>query len=95
MSEIANLERVRTAALAHVEKSEKRFKLALFIAGLLELVFLVSFVLVMDRSNKLHVMLFFSTVGIYTLIWMGLIVLGTHINVNTQRILKAIELTRG
>ena len=51
MSEIANLERVRTAALAHVEKSEKRFKLALFIAGLLELVFLVSFVLC--EANRL------------------------------------------
>jgi len=95
MVETGNLERARAAALAHIEKNEKRFRLALLGAGILELVFLVSFILLMDRGNKLHLMLFFATVGSYTLIIVGLVVLGMYINTNTQRILKAIELVLG
>ena len=95
MVETGNLEGARAAALAHIEKSEKRFRLALLGACILELAFLVSFILLMERGNKLHLLLFFATVGSYTLIIAGLVVLGTYVNANTQRILKAIELVLG
>lgn len=95
MVETGNLERTRAAALAHIEKSEKRFKLGLLGACILELIFLVSFMLLMEHGNKLHLLLFFATVGSYTLIVVGLVVLGMYINTNTQRVLKAIELVLG
>jgi hypothetical protein len=95
MSEQADLNRVRSAALHRIERSERNFKLILCAAALLEALFLLTLILMMDRGNKLHLFLFVTTFGSYTLIVMGLIVLGAHVTRNTQRILKAIELLDG
>jgi hypothetical protein len=91
MAETTHLNGVRGAALARIEKSERNFKLGMIIFAILEFLFLLLFVLLMDLSNKIHVLLFVAAVGFYTLIIMGLIVLGLHIRRDTQLVLRAIE----
>jgi hypothetical protein len=91
MAETNHLNGVRGAALDRIEKSERNFKLGMIIFAILESTFLILFFFIMDRSNKLHVLLFVAAVGFYTLIILGLVVLGLHIRRDTRLVLKAIE----
>lgn len=87
-----NLDHVRGAALDRIEKSARQVKWLMAGAALFEGLFLVTLLLVMDLSNRTHLILLIATVGSYTVIILGLVVLGAHVNHCTARILKAIEL---
>jgi hypothetical protein len=91
MAESTHLNGVRGAALARIEKSERNFKLGMIIFAILEFLLLLFFIFIMDLSNRLHALLFVAAVGSYTLIIMGLIVLGLHVRRDTQLVLRAIE----
>src|SRR5262249_1845096 len=91
MAEPNHLNGVRGAALDRIQKNERNFKLGMIIFTILESIFLILFYFIMDRSNKLHVLLFVAAVGFYTLIILGLVVLGLHIRRDTRLVLKAIE----
>lgn len=87
-----NLDHVRGAALDRIEKSERQFKRAMLGAVLFECAFLVTMLLAMERGNRTHWLFLIGIVGSYTVIVLGLIVLGTYVNRCTARVLKAIEL---
>ena len=94
MSERIDLNAVRAEALARVERGERNFKLAFFGALVFETLFLVVFLLVADFSNPTHVLLLVATVGGYTVVVLGLVVLGAHVSRGVARVLKAVELLR-
>ena len=93
MSE-SNLDRARTEALARIEQSERNFKLAFYVAAVWEALFLVAFILAADFSNRTHLLLLIATVGSYSLVIIGLMALGAHVNRAVLRVLKAIELLK-
>jgi hypothetical protein len=95
MSERIDLNAVRAEALARVERGERNFKLAFFGALVFEALFLVVFMLAADFSNRTHVLLLIATVGGYTVVVLGLVVLGAHVSRGVARILKAVELLKG
>jgi hypothetical protein len=88
------LDEVRAAALARVERSERNFKLAFMGAGLVEVAFIVSFILLADLSNRMHLLLLISTVSCYSIVVLGLFALGAHVNRGVARVLKAVELLK-
>jgi hypothetical protein len=88
-----NLDKIRGTALDKIERSEKNYKIAFFAAVMLEAIFLLGFVLLMDVSNRLHLLVLIASIGIYSIIGLGLVVLGAHVTRNTQMILKAIALS--
>lgn len=92
MAQKVNLDSVRAAALARIDRSERNFKLAFIAAAIVEGAFIVSFLLLADFSNRLHVLLLISTVSGYSIIGFGLFALGAHINRGIARVLKALEL---
>ena len=92
MAQKVNLDSVRAAALARIDRSERNFKLAFIAAAIVEGGFIVSFLLLADFSNRLHVLLLISTVSGYSIIGFGLFALGAHINRGIARVLKALEL---
>lgn len=92
MTENTKLDRIRENALDRIEKSERQFKWMMLGAAIFEFFFLALFLFGMERGNRTHALLLLSTVGGYTIIVLGLFVLGIHSNRNTARILKAIEL---
>lgn len=92
MAQSVNLDTVRAAALARIDRSERNFKLAFFGAAIVETAFVISFVFLADLSNRLHVLLLVSTVSCYSIVVLGLVALGAHINRGIARILKAVEL---
>jgi len=92
MAQTVDLESVRAAALARIDRSERNFKLAFFAAVTVETAFVVSFLMLADLSNRLHVLLLISTVSCYSIVVLGLVALGAHINRGIARILKGLEL---
>jgi hypothetical protein len=87
-----NLDSVRAAALARIDRSERNFKLAFFGALIVESAFIVSFLMLADLTNRLHLLLLISTVSCYSIVVLGLFALGAHINRGIARVLKAVEL---
>ena len=81
MAENVNLDSVRVAALKRIDRSERNFKLAFYGAGLVEIAFVASFLL-----------LLISTVSCYSIVVLGLVALGAYINRGIARLLKALEL---
>lgn len=94
MAQRVNLDEVRAAALARIDRSERYFKLAFIGAGVVETLFIVSFILLADLSNRLHLLLLVSTVSCYSIVVLGLFALGAHINRGIARLLKAVELLK-
>jgi hypothetical protein len=89
-----NLDQVRATALTRINRSERNFKLAFFAAVVVESAFIVSFLLLADLSNRLQVLLLISTVSCYSIVVLGLVALGAHINRSALRLLTAIETLR-
>jgi len=94
MAEPVKLDEVRAAALIRINRSERNFKLAFFAAALVEVLFVVSFLLLADLSNRVHLLLLISTVSCYSIVVLGLFALGAHINRSALRVLTAIETLR-
>ena len=92
MAQNVDLDTVRAAALARIDRSERNFKLAFIGAAIVESLFLVTFLLLADFSNRMHVLLLISIVSCYTIVALGLFALGAHINRGIARVLKAVEL---
>ncbi len=84
---------IRENTLSQIEKTERNYKFAFLGAAIIELLFIVAFLLLADFSNRTHIILLLMTIVIYTMVGFGLIALGLHINRNTLRILQAIQLS--
>lgn len=85
------LDDVRTAALDRIDRAERHYKLAFFGAVAFEGLFLIAFLFTADFHNRTHVLLLLATVAIYTIIALGLVALGAHVNRSTLRILTALR----
>ena len=91
MTDPINLDEVRAAALTRINRSERNFKLAFLTAALIESVFIVSFLVLADLSNRVHLLLLIATVSSYSIIVLGLVALGAHVNRSVLRVLTAVE----
>ena len=92
MAQPIKLDEVRAAALARIDRSQRNFKLAIYAAFLVESLFIVSFFVLADLSNRMHLLLLISTVSCYSIVVLGLVALGAYVNRGIARLLKAIEL---
>lgn len=87
-----HLNEIRGKALDRVEKSERNLKFGVIGFAILDTAFFIVFLLVMDFSNKLHVLIFMASGGFYMLLLLGLIILGLQVKRDTQLVLRAIDL---
>lgn len=94
MSDRTNIDAIRIATLDQIERAKRNQALALCGAAIFEAWFLLALLLAMEFGNKLHVLVMISTVGSYTVIVLGLIVLGAYVNRVMLRNLRAIELIK-
>lgn len=91
MSNNPDLDTIRRTTLERIDRAERHYKIAFFGAGLIELSFLVAFLLLADFTQRLHVLLFLSTIATYTIVLIGLVALGAWDRRNTLLVLKGIE----
>lgn len=94
MSDKINFEQIRSQALERIDRSERNFKLAFYAAVMVEGLFLVAFLLLMEFNNRTHVLLLIAAVGIYTIVVLGLVALGAHFNRGVLRVLKAFDMQK-
>ena len=94
MAQTVDLDGVRAAALERIDRSERNFKLAFFGAFIVESLFVISFFFLADLSNRIHLLLLISTISCYSIVILGLVALGAHINRGIARLLKAVELSQ-
>lgn len=92
MSDVSNINEVHRTALDRIDRSERNYKAAFVGAAIVEAFFLGGYLLLADFSNRLHVLLLITTIAVYSILAFGLLALGSHVNRNTLRVLKAIEL---
>lgn len=92
MSHVNNINAVRKTALDRIDRSERQYKVTFFVAALIEAFFLAGFLLLADFSNRIHVLLLIATIAIYSILALGLVALGVHVNRSTLRVLNAVEL---
>ena len=92
---MTKLDEIRNDVLARIERTERNYKLAFFSAVALEALFLMTFLFVADLSNRTHVLLLLGTVMTYSILALGLVALGAHVNRATLRVLQAIDAMRG
>ena len=85
------LDAVRAEVLRRADAAERNYKLAFFGAVALEGVFLLAFLFLADFSNRTHVLLLIATVMSYSVVILGLVALGAHVNRATLRVLQAIS----
>ncbi|MDQ3907518.1 MAG: hypothetical protein M3268_04155 [Acidobacteriota bacterium] len=94
MSNKVDLDQLRSRTLERIERSERNFKLAFYAALIFEALFLLSFLLLMNPHERLHLLLLIATISSYTIVLLGLVALGAHINRGNLRVLKAIEMLK-
>ena len=90
MQEKHELDTLRKTVLDNIKKYERYFSLSIICASLVEGGFIIFFVLFATHYDVVHWLIFIAAMATYTIIGIGLFSLGFHINLNAQRILKAI-----
>jgi hypothetical protein len=83
----------RRNALDRIDRAERRFLLCLIPLTAVEILFLWGFIQLAEFSNRVHVLIFWSTVTTYTVLLVGLAMLWAHVSRSTRLVLKAIDLS--
>ena len=87
-----DFENVHRAALDRVDQSKRYVLYAIIAVAFAEVSLLLTFVLLADFSDRLHVLIFVAACLVYITLGLGLVALGAYLNRNTLRVLAAIEL---
>jgi hypothetical protein len=90
MTEPANLDRVRTAALERIEQAERKYRFGIVFVAAFEAVFGVAFLLLMDFHERLHWLILIAACLTYGIVVICVVNLGNYVNSATQAILRAI-----
>ncbi len=92
MTNEANLDDRRRAALDKVEKSEREVRGFLILTAVFEGALLIAVVLLMDWGDRLHLLMFLLACLVYGSLGLGLVTLAAYLKLNTLRVLAAVEL---
>lgn len=88
----------RVRALARMDRLEWRFYLFAALLMVVDMLFLWGFMRLADFSNKVHVLIFWSTACLFTTVILGGIIgfafLRNHVSEMTRVVLKAIDASR-
>jgi len=95
MSVDDRLNEIRHGVLARAEKREKRYRLWIVAAGVIEAACLLAFVGLADFHDRTHVLLLITAFLVYGTLAMGMLALGAFTQSWCLRILRAIELSDG
>ncbi|HEV7486642.1 MAG TPA: hypothetical protein VGQ65_13270 [Thermoanaerobaculia bacterium] len=88
---MTNINEIRGDVLARMDRAQRNFKLAFFGAVALEAIFLIAFLFLADFKNRTHVLILMGTVMTYSILALGLVALGAHVNRAVLRVLHAID----
>ena len=79
------------AILDRAERSQRYFTLALACGALVEAVMIVAMLMLTNFADHTQALIFVAAVGGYTLVALGFIMLGTHVD---RTLLRAMQVSR-
>lgn len=82
----------RLAALAESDRMELRQKTIFWLTLLIEAGLIVGFLALADFSNRVHVLLFISSMAVYSTLVLGLVGLNMRLEHGQRRLLEALKL---
>jgi hypothetical protein len=88
---MTNIDEIRGDVLARMDRAQRNFKLAFLGAAALEGIFMIAFLFLADFTNRTHVLILVGAVMTYSILALGLVALGAHINRAVLRVLHAID----
>lgn len=86
-----DLDRLRASVLDRIERSDRLVRGAILLAGLFELVLLVSSFMLIDWNDRLQRLAFVLAICGYTIVALGLVALAGHVSRVGDRVLAALE----
>jgi hypothetical protein len=92
MNHDTDLDRLRGDVLARIESARRRFLLAFFAAAGVEALMLAIVLFLIDFHDRTHVLVFVTSMMVYTVLCAGLVALGAYARLLSERTLKAIAL---
>ncbi len=90
MSDTA-LDSARKAALAEAERSERKARMFLTAASVMEGAVFLAIIFVIDWNDPTHLLIFLCACLVYGPIAFGMFALRSYIDVSTQRVLAGIR----
>ena len=87
----ASLDQLRGGVLDRIARSERNATLFLIGAAVVEALFLGGFALLADFHNRVHVLIFLSTIAIYSILGLGLMALRAFMQRQTLLVLQAVD----
>ena len=95
MSKTTDVDELRKAALDRIARTERHYRLAFFGAAALEAVFLAGYLLLLGAAEPaarpVLVAILLATVAGYSIVVLGMVALGAHVNRATLRVIRAVE----
>jgi uncharacterized membrane protein YhiD involved in acid resistance len=92
MNDTDRLDHIRETTLDRIDRSDRWFKGLIVAAGCCEVLGLVLMLVLMDFGNRTHVLILVAAMLVYLTIAFWTWALAAYANLNSQRILKAIDL---
>ena len=86
------IDRIRGSALDRIDRARRAFIALLVATAVIECACLVTYLVLMDFGNRVHLLILVGSVLVYMTLGVGLLTLGAYVGWMTQRVLKAVEL---
>lgn len=85
------LSSVHTNILKQIDANERNYKIVFGVVAIIELAFLITFVLLADFTNRTHILILLSTIAIYSISIFGVVALGIFQQKLSLKIILAFE----
>jgi hypothetical protein len=82
---------VHTNILKQIDSNEHNFKIVFGVVAIIELAFLIAFILLADFTNKTHILILLSTIAIYSISIFGIVALSIFQQKLSLKIILAFE----
>jgi hypothetical protein len=82
---------VHTNILKQINSNEHNFKIVFGVVAIIELAFLIAFILLADFTNKTHILILLSTIAIYSISIFGIVALSIFQQKLSLKIILAFE----
>ena len=82
---------VHTNILRQIDSNEHNYKIVFGVVAIIELAFLITFILLADFTNKTHILILLSTIAIYSISIFGIVALSIFQQKLSLKIILAFE----
>jgi hypothetical protein len=82
---------IHTNILKQIDKNERNYKIVFVVVALIELAFLITFILLADFTNRTHILILLSTIAIYSISIFGIVALSIFQQKLSLKIILAFE----